>query len=51
MHWLEVIWAKVKKAPLILVDRSIASENTICEYIDANLTDKGTVYLLGGKTQ
>ena len=41
--------AKVKKAPLILVDRSIASENTICEYIDANLTDKGTVYLLGGK--
>ena len=40
--------AKVKKAPLILVDRSVASEKMIGEYIEKNLSDKGTVYLLGG---
>ena len=40
--------AKVKKAPLILVDRSVASEKMISEYIEKNLSDKGTVYLLGG---
>ena len=39
---------KVKKAPLILVDRSVASEKMIGEYIEKNLSDKGTVYLLGG---
>ena len=40
--------AKVKKAPLVLVDRSVASEKMIGEYIEKNLSDKGTVYLLGG---
>ena len=40
--------AKVKKAPLILVDRSVASEKMIGEYIEKNLSDEGTVYLLGG---
>ena len=40
--------ARVKKAPLILVDRSVASEKMIGEYIEKNLSDKGTVYLLGG---
>ena len=40
--------AKVKKAPLILVDRSLASEKMIGEYIEKNLSDEGTVYLLGG---
>ena len=40
--------AKVKKAPLILVDRSVTSEKMIGEYIKKNLSDKGTVYLLGG---
>ena len=40
--------AKVKNAPLILVDRSVASEKMIGEYIEKNLSDKGTVYLLGG---
>lgn len=41
--------AKVKKAPLILVDRSVASEEVIGGYIKKNLEAKGTVYLLGGK--
>ena len=40
--------AKVKKAPLILVDRSVASEDMVGEYIEKNLSNKGTVYLLGG---
>ena len=40
--------AKVKNAPLVLVDRSVASEKMIGEYIEKNLSDKGTVYLLGG---
>ena len=40
--------AKVKKAPLVLVDRSVASEKMIGKYIEKNLSDKGTVYLLGG---
>ena len=41
--------AKVKNAPLILVDRSVASEEVIGGYIKKNLEAKGTVYLLGGK--
>ena len=40
--------AKVKKAPLILVDRSVASEDMVGDYIEKNLSNKGTVYLLGG---
>lgn len=40
--------AKVKKAPLILVDQSGVSEKQIREYIKENLNEDGTVYILGG---
>ena len=41
--------AKVKDAPIVLVDDSAAGENNVKEYISNNLKSGGTVYILGGK--
>ncbi|MBP3384905.1 MAG: cell wall-binding repeat-containing protein, partial [Firmicutes bacterium] len=38
--------AKVKNAPILLVDKSVETE--IAEYIFANLSNEGKVYILGG---
>lgn len=40
--------AKVKNAPVILADNSTIKSNT--SYIEKNLKDDGTVYILGGTT-
>ncbi len=41
--------AKVKEAPILLVDKSADRENSIKKYIDGNLKKGGTVYILGGE--
>lgn len=41
--------AKVKDAPILLVDTSVSSENSIRNYIADNLEKGGTVYILGGE--
>lgn len=40
--------AKKKNAPIILVDKSVAGEKRVKEYILKNLKSDGTVYILGG---
>ena len=40
--------AKVKDAPVLLVGTDAASEKAVAEYIEENLSEDGTVYILGG---
>lgn len=38
--------ASAKNAPILLINEKMSA--TVCDYIKANLADKGTVYVLGG---